>query len=207
MKEYIYPNIWRYCEAQYPASQRRQKWLRALLLLFAAYYLLMCFAYLFAMVLAIRYEGVDFVSSGQAVNLLVVMLLSIAAEVAGWVCSLRRAALCGLLLSAGTALLSPFALWSASINIVFKIHHLAAMLLLLAVQALIYFFTATRQRKIRKKYNQTVLSVLAAHSKEDALLTREETERLLENFVPGQEKPQKPLKRSQKNRRRKEKNQ
>lgn len=205
MKEHIYPNIWHYCEAQFPASPRRQKWMRVLLLLFAVYYLLMCFAYLFAMVLAFRYEGVDFVSSGRAVNLFIVMLLSVAAEAAGWICSLRRAAFCGMLLSAGTALLSPFALWGASINVAFKAHHMAAMLLLLAVQTAIYLLAATRQKKVRRQYNRTVAGVLEAHSKQDVLLTRAEIQRLLENFEPGQEKPQKPLKRSQKNRQRKQK--
>lgn len=204
MKEHIYKNIWQYCAAQVPEQPKRQKWLRALLLLFAVYYLLMCFAYLIAMLLAFRYEGVDFVSSGRAINLFVVMLLSLAAEIAGWICSLRRAPLCGMLLSAGTALLSPFALWGASINSVFKMHHLAAMLLLFAMQAMIWLFSATRQKQIRKKYNQTVAAVLSSHSKTGALLTREETERILKNFTPGQEKPQKPLKRSQKHRQRKQ---
>lgn len=205
MKEHIYSNIWNYCEKKVPAPKRLYKVLRGLLFVFAIYYLLMCFAYLFAMLLAFRSEDVNFVSSGQAVNLFIVMLLSLAAAVAGWVCSLRRAYRSGVLLSAGTALLSPFALWNTSINTVFKVHHLIAMLLLLAVQTVLWLTAQSRRKNIRRKYDQAVANALAAYRKEGTLLSREETEQILQNFNPELSQIQKPLKRSQKDRLRKQK--
>lgn len=203
MKEYLYPNIWAYCEKQYPVPTRALKWLRRLLLCFAVYYLLMCFAYLFAKILAYRYDNVNYVSAGQAINLFIIMLFSVAAAAAGWICSLRRAPLCGMLLAAAVTLLSPFALWNAAINTVFKVHHLTAMLLLLLVQATLCILDLRRKKKIRRQYDILVAQALAAHGKAGVMLSREETENILQSFDPAACNPYKPLKRSQKSRIRK----
>ncbi len=203
MKEYLYKNIWDYCEQQYPAPNRALKWLRALLVLSGLYYLLMSFAYLFAMVLAVKYESVDFVSSGQAVNLFIVMLISIIAEVVGFIFTYRKASLCGMLISGATALVSPFALWQSGINIVFKVHHLIAMLLLFVAQTVIWVMSYKRKKMLKTKYDALVEKALAPHRVKGKLLSNTEIEEILSGFDPSLPNTDKPLKRSQKNRLRK----
>ena len=206
MKEYLYKNIWDYCEQQYPAPYKVLKWLRAFLVLSGLYYLLMSFAYLFAMVLAVKYESVDFVSSGQAVNLFIVMLISIIAEVIGFIFTYRKASVCGMLISGATALLSPFALWQSVINIVFKVHHLIAMLLLFVVQTALWVLLFKRKKALKTKYDILVEKALAPHRVKGALLSNTEIEEILNSFDPSLPNTDKPLKRSQKNRLRKNKN-
>lgn len=206
MKEYLYKNIWDYCEQQYPTPHKVLKWFRVLLVLSGLYYLLMSFAYLFAMVLAVKYESVDFVSSGQAVNLFIVMLISIVAEVVGFIFTYRKVSLCGVLLSGATALLSPFALWQSGINVVFKVHHLLAMLLLFIAQTVIWAIAYKRKKILKTKYDALVEKALSPHRVKGALLSNTEIEEILNNFNPSLPNTDKPLKRSQKNRIRKNKN-
>lgn len=203
MKEYIYENIWELCADKCPEKAKSKRAARILLAVSYVYYLLMCLAYLFAMILAISYEDVTFVASGKAVNLFIMMTVFLIAGTVGAVFAWRDRPLASVIISAAELAVSPYALWNSSINFKFEINHLIAMVLLFAAELFIFILCRSRTKKIKSQYDKLLSKILSEHTRDGAMLTQSETDEILKNYDPAVADTGRPLKRSQKDRIRK----
>lgn len=203
MREKIYGNIWDPIGEKYSSARRFYPALRVGLIAAGVFYLLLVFAYMFAMILAVLDGAEVVVPAAQAKGLLALAAVLTAAEVAGCVCTLLGARVPGAAISLAVAVLSPLLLWRGAIRGIFKALHLISLLLLLLVQTVWCVLGELERRRTRREYDKTVSAVLRAGAGGDVLLSSEEADRLLSSYRYGDEILEHPPKRSQKARRRK----